>query len=241
MTQDHPKLKNHPVVSHEEWLAERTALLVKEKAFSRLREDLAQQRRDLPWEKVEKEYIFEGPNGKESLADLFGNKSQLIVYHFMFPPQDDEGCPNCSFWADSFNGSSIHLPQHDISFVAISRAPFSKIKAFEQRMGWSFKWLSSFESDFNYDFHVSFPLDAKISYYNYVHVENLDTSLGEREGISVFYRDESGTVYHTYSCFARGIDMMNATYQYIDLTPVGRDEAVKGNQYWVRHHDKYED
>src|SRR5439155_1520785 len=149
-------VKDHPVVSHDEWLSARIAFLTKEKEFTRLRDDLSRQRRQLPWEKVGKQYIFDGPNGKETLAELFGRRSQLIVYHFMFSPEWDEGCPSCSFWADTFNGNVIHIAHRDVSFVAISRAPLAKIEPFKKRMGWNFKWLSSFDNDFNYDYHVSF-------------------------------------------------------------------------------------
>src|SRR5690349_13123344 len=153
-------LKGHPVVSHVEWLSARTAFLAREKEFTRLRDELSRQRRELPWEKVDKQYVFDGPNGKETLAELFENKSQLVVYHFMFPPEDDEGCPHCSFWADNFNGIGVHLNHRDVTFVAISRAPLAKIEQFKQRMGWSFKWVSSFQSEFNYDFQASFPPEA---------------------------------------------------------------------------------
>lgn len=235
-------LTNHPVVSHEDWLAARRTFLVKEKEFSQMREELARQRRALPWEKIEKQYTFEGPNGKETLAELFGKHSQLVVYHFMFDPEDSEGCPHCSFWADSFNGGSIHLPHRDVNFVAISRAPLSKIKPFKQRMGWNFKWLSSFQSDFNYDYKISFtPEEAhsQTAFYNYTQT---DPGPLDREGISVFYKDEDGKLFHTYSCFARGIDMMNTTYQFLDLVPKGRDEAhLPEPQDWVRHHDRYKD
>src|SRR2546422_7149084 len=149
-------IQNHAVVSHEEWLSARKAFLAKEKEFTRLRDDLSRQRRELPWEKVDKQYVFDGPNGKETLAELFKNRSQLVVYHFMFPPEDDEGCPHCSFWADNFNGIGVHLNHRDVSFVAISRAPLAKIEAFKKRMGWSFTWVSSFQTDFNYDFQASF-------------------------------------------------------------------------------------
>lgn len=235
-------ITDHSVVSHEEWLSARTAFLVKEKEFTRLRDEVSQQRRALPWEKVEKQYVFDGPTGKVSLADLFGGKSQLIVYHFMFGPEDDEGCLACSFWADTFNGSSVHLPHRDVSFVAISRAPLEKIAPFKERMGWGFKWLSSNASDFNFDYSASFTPEALAggtAFYNY---ETMDRDMPNREGISVFYRDAEGAIFHTYSCYARGIDMMNATYQYLDLTPKGRDEGgPEGPLGWVRHHDRYED
>jgi predicted dithiol-disulfide oxidoreductase (DUF899 family) len=235
-------IKDHQVVSREEWLSARTALLAKEKEFTQLRDELSRQRRALPWEKVDKPYVFDGPNGKETLAELFEQRSQLIVYHFMFPPEDDEGCPHCSFWADSFNGSSVHLPHRDVSFVAISRAPFAKIELFKQRMGWSFKWLSSFQSDFNFDYQASFTpeeVKSEAAFFNYART---DPGMMDRESISVFYKDESGAIFHTYSCYARGIDMMNATYQYLDLVPKGRDEqGLEEPQAWVRYHDRYED
>jgi predicted dithiol-disulfide oxidoreductase (DUF899 family) len=235
-------LKNHPVVSREEWLAARTTLLAKEKDFTRLRDELSRQRRALPWVKVDKPYVFNGPSGQETLADLFEHRSQLIVYHFMFPPDWDEGCEHCSFWADSFNGSGVHLQHRDVTFVAISRAPLAKIEPFKQRMGWSFKWVSAFQSEFNNDYQVSFTpeeMQSGTAFYNYVQT---DPGITDREGISVFSQDESGTVFHTYSCYARGIDMMNATYQYLDLVPKGRDEqGLEDPQAWVRHHDRYED
>jgi predicted dithiol-disulfide oxidoreductase (DUF899 family) len=237
-----PSIRHPQIVSHDEWLAARVALLAQEKEFTRHREELARQRRALPWEKVEKQYIFDGPGGKEALDDLFGGHSQLVVYHFMFGPDDDEGCLHCSFWADSFNGASIHLPHRDVAFVAISRAPLEKIEAFRQRMGWDFKWLSAFHNDFNFDYYVSFtPEEAgnQAAYYNYVRT---DPGPLDREGISVFYKDEHGAIFHTYSCFARGIDMMNATYQYLDLVPKGRDEQnLPDSQAWVRHHDRYDE
>lgn len=239
---DRPGIEDHPVVSREEWLAARIALLAKEKEFTRLRDELSQQRRALPWVKVEKPYVFEGPNGQETLADLFEQRSQLIVYHFMFPPDWDEGCLHCSFWADSFNGSPVHLKHRNATFVAISRAPLAKIEPFKQRMGWNFKWVSSFQSDFNYDYYVSFTpeeMQRGTAFYNYV---PKDPGITDREGISVFYQDNSGSVFHTYSCYARGIDMVNATYQLLDLAPKGRDEELlEDPQAWVRHHDRYED
>lgn len=234
--------KDHLVVSHEEWLSARTAFLAKEKEFTRLRDELSQQRRDLPWEKVNKQYVFDGPKGKETLAELFENRSQLVVYHFMFSPEDDEGCFACSFWADTFNGNSVHLNHRDTTFVAISRAPLDKIEPFKQKMGWSFKWLSSGASDFNFDYQVSFTpeqIKSGEQFYNYIVT---DHGMQDREGVSVFYKDESGAVFHTYSCYARGIDTLNATYQYLDLTPRGRDEdGPIGPLAWVRHHDRYED
>jgi predicted dithiol-disulfide oxidoreductase (DUF899 family) len=234
--------KNHAVVPHPEWLSARTALLKKEKEFTRLRDELSESRRDLPWEKIEKEYLFEGPNRQESLADLFENRSQLVVYHFMFAPEWDAGCPHCSFWADNFNPIIVHLNQRDVTMVAISRAPLEKIDAFKKRMGWSFKWLSSGKNSFNYDLKVSFTpesLNNGTAQYNY---EKANFGQSDREGVSVFYRDESGSIFHTYSSYARGIDTLNTAYNYLDLAPKGRDEdKLQFTQAWVRYHDQYED
>jgi predicted dithiol-disulfide oxidoreductase (DUF899 family) len=175
------------------------------------------------------------------LPELFAGKSQLIVYHFMFDPADEEGCPHCSFWADNFNGIPVHLEQRDVSFIAVSRAPYNKLEAFKRRMGWSFPWVSSFGSDFNYDYHVSFTPEERArgeAYFNYTRG---DPGMPDREGISVFYKDQHGEVFHTYSTYARGIDMVNGAYHYLDLVPKGRDEAGHDNpQYWVRHHDRYD-
>jgi len=240
-TQD-DAISNHPVVSHEEWLSARKAFLAKEKAFSRAREDLARERRSLPWEKVEKRYVFEGPNGRESLADLFGKKSQLVVYHFMFNPEATAGCPHCSFWADHYDGMPVHLAQRDVSFVVISRAGLDTLEAFKKRMGWRFKWVSSGGTDFNYDFQASFrPEDIRAgkAVYNYAPITE---NMADREGISVFYKDPAGAIYHTYSTYARGIDMVNGTYQFLDLVPKGRDEAqLDFTQAWVRLHDRYKE
>jgi predicted dithiol-disulfide oxidoreductase (DUF899 family) len=233
-------LEQHRVVTHQEWLAARTVLLAKEKEFTRLRDELNRQRRNLPWEKVEKNYLFDGPSGEESLADLFGSKSQLIVYHFMFAPDWDEGCPSCSFWADNFNGIGVHLNQRDASFVAISRAPLAKIQAFKKRMGWGFKWVSSAKTDFNYDLGASFreeELKRGPVVYNYA---KTDMKHADREGMSVFYKNAKGGLFHTYSSYARGIDFLNTAYNYLDLAPKGRDEdALEFTQAWVRHHDRY--
>jgi predicted dithiol-disulfide oxidoreductase (DUF899 family) len=230
---------NHLVVSHDEWLAARTAFLAEEKEFTRQRDELTRKRSELPWEAVEKEYTFDGPNGKETLASIFDGRSQLIVYHFMFPPEWEAGCPHCSFWADNFNEVIIHMNYHDITMVAISRAPSAKLQAYRERMGWSFKWLSSGASDFNYDYFASFTEEQRASkkaYFNYA-IQN--PGMSDREGASVFYKDEAGRIFHTYSTFARGIDMMNTAYHWIDTTPKGRDEG-KGNQYWIRRHDEYD-
>ena len=233
-------MDEHTVVSAEEWVIARKALLEREKEFTRLREDLARQRRDLPWEEITKEYFFEGPDGTRSLSQLFDGRSQLIVYHFMFPPDGDEGCPHCSFWADSFNGTTAHLNARDVTMVAISRAPQPKLATYAKRMGWTFPWFSSGGTDFNHDFGVAFGPETPVSEtaeYNY---GPGDPGFSDREGISVFYRGGGGLVFHTYSTYARGIDMMNAAYQYLDLVPKGRGEAGHDDpQYWVRRHDEY--
>jgi predicted dithiol-disulfide oxidoreductase (DUF899 family) len=233
-------LENHQVVSPTEWLEARKRLLVKEKEFTQLRDQLSRQRRELPWVRVEKEYIFDSPEGKQTLADLFEGRSQLVVYHFMFAPDWEEGCPSCSFWADNFNGIGVHLNQRDVTMVAISRAPLEKLEAFKKRMGWSFKWVSAYHNDFNYDYCVSFTPEAleKEVVYNYARRK---TDMSDLPGVSVFYQDEQGNVFHTYSSYARGIDMQNTAYHYLDLVPKGRDEAgLEFTQAWVRYHDKYE-
>ena len=230
----------HPVVSHDKWLAARKRFLAREKAFTRERDALSQARRELPWEKVEKEYVFDGPKGKETLAELFAGKSQLLVYHFMFGVDWEEGCPACSFWADNFNGIIAHLKQRDTTMVAISRAPLAKLEAFKKRMGWTFKWLSSGDNDFNRDLGVAFTpkeVKAKKALYNY---EMQDPLVTEREGTSVFFKDSKGTMFHTYSAYARGIDLVNTAYNYLDLLPKGRDEGGKGLE-WIRHRDKYKE
>jgi predicted dithiol-disulfide oxidoreductase (DUF899 family) len=234
-------LDNHRIVSKDEWLAARGALLKKEKEFTLLREKLAQQQRDMPWVLVDKEYLFDGPNGKQTLSELFDGRSQLIVYHFMYDPNWDAGCPSCSFWADNFNGIVVHLNQRDVTMIAVSKAPYSKIGEYKKRMGWNFKWVSSYDNDFNFDYHVSFTpeeLSEKKAFYNY----NLqDTHSPEREGVSVFYKDTASHVLHTYSAYARGIDGLNVAYHYLDLVPKGRDEdGHEFPQFWVRRHDEYE-
>jgi predicted dithiol-disulfide oxidoreductase (DUF899 family) len=235
-------LQHHPVVSRAQWLSARTALLAQEKEFTRQRDELSRRRRELPWVRLDKPYVFEGPDGKETLPDLFANRTQLVVYHFMFGPDWNEGCKHCSFWADNFNPVGVHLNHRDVTFVAISRAPLAKIERFRQRMGWSFKWVSSGQNDFNYDYRVSFTpeqLKSGAVDYNY---EISDMDMAEREGVSVFYKDAQGAVYHTYSTFARGIDLLNTAYNYLDLVPKGRDEdGPEGPQAWVRYHDRYTD
>jgi predicted dithiol-disulfide oxidoreductase (DUF899 family) len=231
-------MAGHKVVSHDKWMAARKKLLVKEKQLTRLADKLAKERRALPWEAVTKEYVLEGPSGRETLAQLFDGRSQLVVYHFMFGPDWDAGCPHCSRWADNFNGIIVHLNQRDVTMVAVSRAPYAKLAAYRQRMGWSFKWASSFGSDFNFDFHVSFTpeeMAEKKAFYNFK-VQNPDAS--EREGVSVFFKDAKGKVYRTYSTFARGIEALNLDYKYLDAVPKGRDEGGRG-PFWVKRHDEY--
>ena len=228
----------HEVTGSEQWIEARKKLLRKEKEFTRLRDELSRERRELPWEAVDKQYVFEGPDGKQTLAELFDGRSQLIVYHFMFGPDWQAGCPHCSRWADNFNGIIMHLNQRDVTMVAVSRAPYRKLAAYRKRMSWTFKWVSSAGSDFNFDYHVSFTKDEgdrKKALYNY---EVQDPGAGDREGISVFYSDPGGRVFHTYSTYARGIDMLCLDYHYLDLVPKGRDEGDRG-PYWVRRHDEY--
>ena len=232
-------MEQHKVVSHEEWIAARRQLLAEEKEFTRLRDRLSQRRRDLPWEQVDKDYVFEGPGGRENLSQLFDGRHQLAVYHFMLGPDWQEGCKSCSFWADNFNGIDAQLRQRDVSFIAISRAPWPKIQAFKKRMGWTFKWVSSFNSDFNYDYHVSFRLEQSASReveYNYAPSQ---TTMEELPGISVFYKDDDAKIFHTYSCYARGLDILNGAYHWLDLVPKGRDETGPHKMAWVRLHDEY--
>ncbi|MCU7846000.1 MAG: DUF899 domain-containing protein [Candidatus Thiodiazotropha sp. (ex Monitilora ramsayi)] len=234
-------MPNHPVVSQQEWIDARKELLAKEKEFTHLRDDLARQRRELPWVKVTKPYIFEGPDGRRSLSDLFAERSQLIVYHFMYGPDWDEGCPSCSFWADNFEGITIHLAHRDATLVAISRAPYEKLASYRRRMGWTFPWYSSYGSDFNFDYQVSYTpeqVESGDAEYNYTHMKVLD----ELPGISVFYKDNAGDVYHTYSTYQRGLDMLNGAYHYMDLLPNGRDEEdLPWTMAWLRRHDQYEE
>jgi predicted dithiol-disulfide oxidoreductase (DUF899 family) len=231
---DHPR-----IVSEAEWLVARKDLLTREKEFTRLCDALSQHRRELPWVKINKEYVFDGPKGKETLADLFDGCSQLIVYHFMFGPDWEEGCKSCSYVADHFNGANWHLPQRDVTLVAISRAPLSKLEAYKKRMGWRFKWLSSHGNDFNFDYHVSFTKeDAEKNkvYYNYRTGEFISDEL---PGLSVFYKNEDGDIFHTYSTYARGLDILMGTYNFLDLVPKGRDENPDSPMDWVRRHDQY--
>ena len=237
--QVHPK-----IVSQAEWLAARKELLAKEKELTRQRDAVSARRRELPWVKVEKNYVFDGPNGKQSLADLFGDKNQLIVYHLMFGPEWKEACPSCSFIMDHTDGALVHLAQRDVAFAAISRAPFAKIEAFKKCMGWRFPWVSSNGNDFNFDYHVSFTKEEKAKgkvYYNFDMTEF--GAIGEEApGISIFYKDKNGNVFHTYSSYARGTETGCGTYNWLDLVPKGRDEDdLAFTMSWVRHHDRYED
>jgi predicted dithiol-disulfide oxidoreductase (DUF899 family) len=236
------EVRNPKVVSPAEWLTARKAHLKKEKEFTRLRDELSRQRRELPWEKVEKQYVFDGPSGAQTLADLFGKRSQLVVYHFMFGPGWKEGCPSCSYLADHFDGATIHLAHRDVSFAVISRAPLAEIEAFKKRMGWRFPWVSSFANDFNYDYHVSFRAQEKLQgqvQYNY---EMTEFPSEEAPGASVFFKDKNEDVFHTYSSYARGLDILVGTYNFLDLVPKGRDEdGLAHTMAWVRHHDRYDD
>ncbi len=235
-------MHDHKVVSREEWLVARKKHLAKEKEFTRLRDQLSQERRALPWVKVEKKYVFDGPNGKQTLADLFEGRSQLITYHFMYGPDWEEGCPSCSFWADNFNDVVIHLNHRDINLVAVSRARLETLAAYKRRMGWSFKWVSSYGSDFNYDYRVSFTSDETEKGEMFYNFRIGKFTSEELPGISVFYKNEQGDVFHTYSCYARGLDMLNGAYHYIDLVPKGRDEdALPYSMAWLRRHDQYND
>jgi predicted dithiol-disulfide oxidoreductase (DUF899 family) len=250
-------VKPHKVVKHDEWLAARKKHLAKEKEFTQLRDQLSRERRNLPWELVEKEYTFEGEHGKQTLSDLFERRSQLIIYHAMFNPEtagsnstwtEDAACFACSFWMDQFDGITTHLKHNDIALAAVSRASVPKIATYKQRMGWRFPWLSSRGSDFNFDYRVSFTddeLKTGTVDYNYrlappLVAGDVSRPMTEREGLSVFLMD-GGQIYHTYSAYARGIDMLNAAYQYMDVAPHGRNEDDKGPMWWLRRHDEYQD
>jgi predicted dithiol-disulfide oxidoreductase (DUF899 family) len=234
-------MKAPEIASRSEWLQARTALLVKEKELTRLRDELAAARRALPWVRLDKEYAFDGPEGRRTLAQLFDGRGQLVVYHFMFAPEWEAGCKSCSFWADSFNGITAHLRERDVGFAAISRAPLPRLQDFARRLGWSFPWVSSAGSDFNYDFQVSFRPEQVASgeaVYNYRKIQDPRSDL---PGVSVFARDDGGALYHTYSAFSRGIDALNTAYHYLDLVPKGRDEAgLAYPQSWVKHRDLYD-
>jgi predicted dithiol-disulfide oxidoreductase (DUF899 family) len=233
-------IENPKIVSRDEWLAARKKLLAKEKQLTRERDALAAERRQLPWVKVDKNYVFDGPNGKVPLADLFDGKSQLIIYHFMFGPDWQEGCPSCSFMCDHLDGALAHLAARDVTMVMVSRAPLAKIEAFKKRMGWQFNWVSSYGSNFNADFQASFTKEemaqGKVN-YNYT-MQQFPSE--EAPGISVFYRDAVGTVFHTYSSYGRGVEPLIGTYMILDMVPKGRDEDhLEFTMEWVRYHDRY--
>ena len=231
---------NREIVSEAEWLVAREDLLTREKEFNHQRDALSKARRSLPWVKIDKEYVFDGPDGKETLSDLFDGRRQLIVYHFMFGPDWDEGCKHCSYLADQFDGANWHLPRRDVTLVAISRAPLSKLEPYKKRMGWRFKWVSSHGNDFNLDYHVSFTKEDEVRgkvYYNYGMGEFISDEL---PGLSVFYKNEDGKIFHTYSTYARGLDILVGTYNFLDLVPKGRNENPESTMDWVRRHDQYD-
>lgn len=235
-------MQNQNIVSKDEWLEARLKLLQEEKDFTRLRDQLSLKRRKLPWLRVDTEYSFEGPNGKQSLSDLFEDKSQLIVYHFMYGPDWEDACPSCSFWADNFNGIDIHLRHRDANLIAVSRASLDQLQAYQKRMGWSFNWVSSLENDFNFDYQVSFTpeeLEKGEMSYNY---KIGSFPADEAPGISVFYKNSEGEIFHTYSCYARGLDMLNGAYHFLDLLPKGRDEGnLEFTMAWLRRRDQYDE
>lgn len=231
----------HEAVSRDQWLKARIALLAAEKELTRQRDELSRQRRELPWEKIEKNYVFEGPNGPVALADLFAGRSQLVVYHFMLGPTWEEGCKSCSFLADHFDGALIHLAHRDVTFTAVSQAPLPRIQAFQKRMGWRFPWVSAFANDFQTDYGVHFTKEQLAGEVNYNYgLRRFGAE--EAPGLSVFYKDESGDIFHTYSTYARGLEVLVGAYHFLDLVPKGRDEDnLAFTMSWVRHHDKYTD
>ncbi len=232
---------SHPVVSREKWLEARRALLAREKQLTRLRDELSEQRRALPWVRVEKPYLFDAEQGKRTLADLFDGRSQLLVYHFMFPASWEAGCKSCSFWADGYDGIAVHLRQRDVALVAVSKAPLEKLLAFRRRMGWSFPWVSSAQGDFNRDFGVSFTPEEIASRRPLYNFGTTPFGVEEAPGVSVFARDAAGNLFHTYSCYSRGLDTLNPAYQLLDLVPKGRDEdGLPHPMAWLRLHDSYE-
>ena len=231
----------HQVVSKDEWLRARIAHLAAEKELTRQRDELNRQRRELPWVRVETNYVFEGPYGPETLADLFAGRGQLIVYHFMFGPAWEEGCKSCSFLADHFDATRVHLAHRDVTFAVVSQAPMPRIHAFRERMGWRFHWVSAFANDFQHDYGVHFTREELAGQVNY-NYGRTNFRLEEAPGLSVFHRDEAGDIFHTYSAYARGLESVIGTYQFLDFVPKGRDEdGLAFSMSWVRHHDKYED
>jgi predicted dithiol-disulfide oxidoreductase (DUF899 family) len=233
-------MQQHKIVSEQEWLDARKALLAKEKELTRARDQLSAERRALPWVKVEKNYRFDTPDGSRSLRELFNGKSQLLVYHFMLGPGWKEGCPSCSFLADHFDGMLPHLAARDVTFIATSRAPLAEIETYKRRMGWHFPWASSFANDFNFDFHVSFPPNQAASEVDY-NYEMQDVGSDEMPGLSAFYKDAKGDIFHTYSTYSRGLDSLVGTYNFLDVAPNGRDEDnLPWSMAWVRRHDEYD-
>lgn len=236
-----PSTMNHPVVTRDQWLAERKTLLAREKELTRLRDELASERRALPWVRLEKDYVFDTPEGQRTLTQLFAGRRQLLVQHFMLGPGWEQGCPSCSYMADHLDGMNVHLAHRDLSVVVVSRAPLAEIERFRSRMGWQFKWVSSYDSSFNYDFGVSFTPEqlatGEVS-YNYV---SQSFPREEAPGISLFYKNDAGEIFHTYSTYGRGVEAMMGTYNLLDLAPRGRDEDnLPYTMAWVRHHDRYE-
>jgi predicted dithiol-disulfide oxidoreductase (DUF899 family) len=234
-------IENPKIVSRDEWLTARKKLLAREKQLTRERDAVAAERRQLPWVKIEKNYVFDGPDGKVTLSDLFDGKSQLIIYHFMFGPDWKEGCPSCSFNMDHTDGALVHLAQRDVSFAAISRATYPKLAAFKKRMGWHFNWVSSNGNDFNRDYHVVFTKEELATgkvYHNF----NMEAFPGtDAPGISVFYKDKEGNIFHTYSAYARGTETTMNTYNFLEYVPKGRDEeGLSFTMSWLRHHDRYD-
>jgi predicted dithiol-disulfide oxidoreductase (DUF899 family) len=231
------------LVSRDEWLTARKELLKQEKELTRQRDALSAKRRELPWVRVEKEYVFDTPKGKQTLANLFDGRSQLVVNHFMLGPGWKEGCVGCSFGADHIEGALVHLEHHDVTVVVVSRAPLHEIEAYKKRMGWRFNWVSSYDSDFNYDYHVSFTKDDVTKGRVYYNFEMTEALIEELPGLSVFYKDAAGDIFHTYSSYARGAEELLGTYMVLDLTPKGRNETGPNHNLmdWVRRHDRYGD
>jgi predicted dithiol-disulfide oxidoreductase (DUF899 family) len=243
-------VKDHRVVSHEAWIEERKALLAKEKELTRLRDELSEQRRNLPWEPVTKSYVFQGSHGKKSLEQLFEGRSQLVVYHAMFDPETvtartpytkDAPCSVCSFWIDNFEKVVIHLAHRDVTLIAASRAPFEKLDAYKKRMGWTLEWMSVGDGDFNRDYGVTLTAEEIANGHGVYNYARAGIPIAELPGISVFYKDEAGRVFHTYSTYARGLDMLNVAYHYLDIVPKGRDEEGSNGARWVRRRDEYDD
>jgi predicted dithiol-disulfide oxidoreductase (DUF899 family) len=235
-------MTTHQIVSQEQWIEARRALLSQEKAVTHERDRIAEQRRALPWVKVEKDYVFDGEDGPMSLAELFDGRSQLVVYHFMFGPEWKEGCPGCSLLADHVDGARQHFEHNDLSFVAVSRGPIDRLQAYRRRMGWEFRWVSSAHCDFNFDYHVSFPEGARENGVVYNFEAQPDPKTDELPGASVFFKDGDGAIYHTYSSYGRGGEDVLGVYAWLDMTPVGRNETSANNMNdWMRRHDRYED